>query len=82
MGYEQADEIFKDDLSRLTLDFEGMVRYKLLLAQGMVSPPYALQVDRGVTGGGEEMRVGDRAVQITGVPEFVTGADQWKPANR
>lgn len=82
MGYEQADEIFNDDLNRLTLDFEGMVRYKLLLAQGMVSPPYALQVDRGVTGGGEEMRVGDRAVQITGVPEFVTGADQWKPANR
>lgn len=82
LGYEQADEIFNDDLSRLTLDFEGMVRYKLLLAQGMVSPPYALQVDRGVTGGGEEMRVGDRAVQITGVPEFVTGADQWKPANR
>ena len=82
MGYEQADEIFNDDLSRLTLDFEGMVRYKLLLAQGMVSPPYALQVDRGITGGGEEMKVGDRAVQITGVPEFVTGADQWKPANQ
>lgn len=82
VGYEQADEIFNDDLSRLTLDFEGMVRYKLLLAQGMVSPPYALQVDRGVTGGGEEMKVGDRAVQITGVPEFVTGADQWKPANQ
>ncbi len=82
MGYEQADEIFNDDLSRLTLDFEGMVRYKLLLAQGMVSPPYALQVDRGVTGGGEEMKVGDRAVQITGVPEFVTGAEQWKPANQ
>ena len=81
-GYNQADAIFEQDLSRLTLDFEGMVRYKLLLAQGMISPPYALQVDRGVTGGGEEMRVGDRAVQITGVPEFVTGADQWKPANR
>ncbi len=82
LGYEQADEIFNDDLNRLTLDFEGMVRYKLLLSQGMVSPPYALQVDRGVTGGGEEMKVGDRAVQITGVPEFVTGADQWKPANQ
>lgn len=82
LGYEQADEIFQDDLNRLTLDFEGMVRFKTLLAQGMVSPPYALQVDRGITGGGEEMKVGDRAVQITGVPEFVTGADQWKPASR
>ncbi len=82
LGYEQADEIFSEDLSRMTMDFEGMVRFRMLLAQGMVSPPYALQVDRGITGGGNEMRVGDRAVQITGVPEFVTGADQWKPANR
>jgi defect-in-organelle-trafficking protein DotC len=81
-GYRQADEIFAEDLARLTTDFEGMVRYRMLLAQGMVSPPYALQVDRGVTGGGYEMRVGDRAVQITGVPEFVPGADQWKPASR
>lgn len=82
LGYEQANEIFEEDLSRLTSDFNGMVRYRLLLSQGMVSPPYALQVDRGVTGGGEEMRVGDRAVQITGVPELVPGYDQWQPANR
>lgn len=82
MGYEQADDIFADDLARLNSDFEGMIRYRMLLSQGMVSPPYALQIDRGVTGGGEEMRVGDRAVQITGMPELVTGADQWKPASR
>lgn len=82
MGYQQADDIFADDIARMNSDFEGMVRYKMLLAQGMVSPPYALQVDRGITGGGEEMRVGDRAVQITGKPELVPGAEQWKPANR
>lgn len=81
-GFEQADEIFAEDLARLTSDFEGMIRYRMLLSQGMVSPPYALQVDRGVTGGGDEMKIGDRAVQITGVPELVTGAEQWKPANR
>ncbi|MFP4098401.1 MAG: type IV secretory system conjugative DNA transfer family protein [Alphaproteobacteria bacterium] len=81
-GYQQADDIFKDDLARLESDFQGMVRYKMLLAQGMVSPPYALQVDRGITGGGDEMRVGDRAVQITGIPELITGADTWRPASR
>jgi defect-in-organelle-trafficking protein DotC len=82
LGYEQANDIFEEDLSRLTSDFNGMVRYRMLLAQGMVSPPYALQVDRGVTGGKDEMRVGDRAVQITGVPELVTGTEQWQPASR
>ena len=66
----------------MTADFQGMVRYRLLLTQGMISPPRALQVDRGVTGGGSEMRVGDRAIQLTGIPELITGADSWKPANR
>lgn len=81
-GVEQADEIFEADLNQLVADYSGMVRYRTLLAQGMISPPYALQVDRGVTGGGNEMRVGDRAVQITGMPEFVPGSEQWQPASR
>lgn len=81
-GYEQANEIFQDDLLQLTADYQGMVRYRVLLTQGMITPPYALQVDRGVTGGGTSMRVGDRAVQITGRPEFKTGASEWQPASR
>lgn len=81
-GYRQANEIFEEDLNKLNADFSGMIRYRMLLAQGMVSPPYALQVDRGVTGTGSEMRVGDRAVQITGIPQLITGSDQWQPASR
>ncbi len=81
-GVRQANEIFEADLNLLTADYEGMIRYRSLLAQGMISQPYALQVDRGVTGGGDEMRIGDRAVQITGVPEFNTGHDSWQPASR
>ncbi len=81
-GVQQANEIFEEDLNRMNADFMGMIRYRKLLTQGMVSPPYALQVDRGVTGGGDEMRIGDRAVQITGVPELMTGFEEWKPANR
>ena len=81
-GFQQANDIFRADLAKLESDFQGMIRYRMLLAQGMISPPYALQVDRGITGGGDEMRVGDRAVQITGIPELMTGADTWKPASR
>lgn len=81
-GVLQAEDTFQEDLNILLADFRGMIRYRSLLAQGMISPPYALQVDRGVTGGGAEMRIGDRAVQITGVPELMTGFDQWQPANR
>ncbi len=94
-GRTQADDVFEQDLNKLSADFNGMVRYRKLLAQGMVSPPFAQQVDRGVTGvtrnasvGGQSvpvtttMRVGDRAVVITGVPELITGSDQWRPASR
>lgn len=81
-GFRQAEEIFEDDLNRLQADFRGMVRYRMLLAQKMVSPPYALQVDRGVTGGGAEMRVGDRAIEITGTPQLLPGAKAWTPASR
>jgi defect-in-organelle-trafficking protein DotC len=81
-GIEQANDIFQEDLNQLTADFQGMVRYRILLTQGMISPPYAMQVDRGVTGGGSEMRVGDRAVQITGTSELITGSERWQPASR
>lgn len=88
-GMVQADETFAQDLNRLAADFNGMVRYRKLLAQGMISSPFALQVDRGVTGGGkdelgraQELRIGDRAIQMTGVPEFVTGVKAWQPANQ
>jgi defect-in-organelle-trafficking protein DotC len=81
-GVKQADEIFQADLNKLIADYTGMIRYRKLLAQGIVSPPYALQIDRGVTGGGSEMRVGDRAVQITGPSELQTGAYEWQAVPR
>ncbi|MCI5060393.1 MAG: type IV secretion system DotC family protein [Alphaproteobacteria bacterium] len=81
-GVEQADEIFQQDLNQLVGDYQGMIRYRTLLAQGMISPPYALQVDRGVTGGGDEMRIGDRAVSLTELPKLQTRYKQWQPANR
>lgn len=81
-GVRQADEIFAEDLNQLITDFEGMIRYRALLAQGMVSAPFALHVDRGVTGGGDEMRIGDRAVQITGKSSLLTGHESWQPAQR
>jgi defect-in-organelle-trafficking protein DotC len=81
-GFEQADEVFEQDLNRLSADFSGMIRYRQLLAQGMVSPPFAQQIDRGVTGADATMRVGDRAVVITGTPQLITESQRWQPANR
>lgn len=81
-GQIQADEIFEQDLATLNADFNGMVRYRKLLAQSMISPPFAQQIDRGVTGDGNTMRVGDRAVAITDTPKLISGSDSWRPASR
>jgi len=81
-GLNQADEVFAQDLNRLQMEFNGMIRYRQLLAQGMVSAPFAQQIDRGVTGEDATMRVGDRAVVITGIPELITESQRWQPANR
>jgi defect-in-organelle-trafficking protein DotC len=54
----------------------------MLLAQGMISEPYAMHEDRGVTGDNNQMRVGDSALRITGPSKFLTKAELWKPADR
>jgi len=81
-GVEQANDIFQADLNKLTADFRGMVRYRELLAQGMISAPYTAQTYRGVTGDGNTMRVGDRALEITDLPQLQTGSEKWQPVNR
>lgn len=81
-GVQQAEETFEADLDRMTNDYVGMVRYRELLAQGMISAPYALAEDRGVTGGGSEMRVGDRGVTITGPSVLIPRSDKWTTAPR
>lgn len=81
-GVQQAQETFEADLDRMTNDFVGMVRYRELLAQGMISPPYAMHEDRGVTGGGSEMRVGDRGVAITGPSVLIPRSEKWTTAPR
>ena len=81
-GVQQAEETFEADLDRLSNDFVGMVRYREMLAQGMVSPPFALHQDHGVTGGGSEMRVGDRGLTITGPSSLIPRSERWTTAPR
>lgn len=82
MGEEQADEIFQLDLDRMSRDFQGMVRYRELLAQGMVSEPYAMYEDRGITGDGNQLILGDRTVKITGPSELEARPERWIPLPR
>jgi defect-in-organelle-trafficking protein DotC len=81
-GVKQAEETFEADIDRMTADFVGMVRYRDLLAQNMISPPFALADDRGITGGGSDMRIGDRGVTITAPSQLMPQGGTWTPAQR
>lgn len=79
-GVNQADEIFTDNLNRLVRDYDGMILYKKLLVQNMVTAPFVSKADLGITGGGNDMRINDRVLRITSTSELKPNSKKWKPA--
>ena len=63
-GTRLAEDIFAADLDRLNRDFEGVVRWRVLEAQRMVTAPELDVMRWAVVGGGREMRVDERAIAI------------------
>lgn len=78
-GIQQANSIFSANLNRLRRDYNGMVLYRKMLAQDMVSAPYVAKADLGVTGDSKEMRVDDRILRITSHSELQTDSSKWQP---
>lgn len=78
-GLKQGEDIFNEDLSRLERDMTGMVRYRSLVAQGILTEMYFAAADRGVTGGGDELKIGDKVVRITVPARLNEGTDSWTP---
>ena len=82
-GQALAEETFRANLGRLKRDFEGMLRYKTLYAQGLVTKPVLARSVLGVTGGGDEMAVGDRIYEVTGKAQLNPDQKKWStPAPR
>ena len=78
-GVNQADSIFSANLGRLERDYSGMILYRKLLAENMLSAPFVSQADLGITGGGNDMRVNDRVLRITSVPQLKANSKNWQP---
>lgn len=79
-GMKQANQIYDDNLARLKRDYQGMVRYRMLLAQNMVSSPQVAHRDLGITGGGESLAVNDRILTIKALPSLRSNSETWKPS--
>lgn len=77
-GVEQSYSIFQQNLARLKRDYEGMILYRKLLQEKMVSPPYVSKTELGVTGNGTDMRINDQVLRITELPKLQTNSESWK----
>lgn len=78
-GIRQGEQIFASSINKITEDFVGMLLYRKLLAQNIVSPPYVAKTDLGVIGGGDEMSVNDQVLRITALPQLQADTKNWQP---
>lgn len=77
-GLKQADVIFRENINRLVRDYKGMILYRKLLAQNIVSEPFVASMNMGVTVDGDDMSVNDRVLRITAFPELQADSSTWK----
>jgi defect-in-organelle-trafficking protein DotC len=79
-GQTLADQTFEANQGRLKRDFEGMIRYKALYEQGVVSKPIMTKSNLGVTGGGDEMAINDRVYEVTHKAGLDPDNKRWSTA--
>lgn len=79
-GVEQAETIYGDRLKHLVRDYEGMIRYRVLVEQNVVGEPV---VDEGRMGiqtdsGDQRLRVDERMIRITNPAAFDPDGEAWQ----
>lgn len=79
-GEAQAVAIFKVNLNRLLRDFTGMVLYKELLEENMVSPFFTTTQQQGVVGDGSNMTIDSQLMHINTQPQLQLHTKFWKPS--
>lgn len=76
-GVEQSYSIFQQNLARLKRDYNGMVLYRKLLQENMISAPFVSRTELGVTGNGSDMRVNDQVLRIVELPKLQSNSKHW-----
>lgn len=77
-GITQAINIYQQNLARLKRDYQGMILYRKLLQENMISAPFVSRTELGVTGDGSDMRVNDQVLRITVLPQLQTDSKGWR----
>lgn len=77
-GIQQANNIFEASYDRLERDYKGMIKYKILLSEGLITPTIIAKQNLGVTGGGREMAINDQVFRITDHSALNPNKSDWK----
>ena len=77
-GISQANAIFSENLARIKQDYVGMVLYRKLLAQNVVSPPFVAKADLGITGDSNRMDINTQVLRITSLPRLNLNSEDWE----
>ena len=80
-GREQANDLLEVSLVRLQRDHGGMLEYRRMLAQDMIS---SIVLDHAsfvpsAEDDGQVLRIGERSVRIVDAAGFITDTGQWRP---
>lgn len=78
-GVQQANTIYSQNLGRLKQDYTGIILYRKLLAQHMVSSPFVATTDLGITGNDSELNINDQVLRITALPTLQNNSQKWQP---
>lgn len=77
-GIQQAYNIFQQNLASLKRDYQGMLLYRKLLSEKMISAPFVARTELGVTGDGTDMRINDQVLRIVEHPKLQTNSKHWQ----
>jgi defect-in-organelle-trafficking protein DotC len=76
-GIEQANTLHEIAVNRLKRDFTGMLKYRELVAMGVVSEPVLAEGRIGIMVDGKRLEVGRKTFRIT-VPADFQRTDRWR----
>ncbi len=82
MGWEagvmQAMHWFQASKDRLDRDFNGMIKSRQLIAQGILTMTVVSRQNLGVTGGGRDLSINDQIFKIVDHSALVSDEKEWK----
>lgn len=79
-GQKQADEILEENFNRLSRDFNGMLRYSILLQQNMITKTTVAESQQSVSGNEKELIIGDKHRRFVNKAKFEVNAKKWEPS--